>query len=158
MGARSGSTGSEGGAHGNGAGEHRLRGAILAYSATAVGQGGDTLNTTLLSNGKVLVVGGHYDFMLQILGTAELYDPATGTWSAAGSMASARIQHTATLLPTGQVLVTGGMDLNGAHSKAEVYTPKKEPAGGTINSGWLALHRRARCARPGCEDLHLHAK
>ena len=62
---------------------------------------------TLLPNGKILVVGGTNDS--GSLSSTELYDPATGNWSATGSMNAARSQHTATLLPNGKVLVAGGL-------------------------------------------------
>jgi hypothetical protein len=75
---------------------------------------------TVLPSGKVLVVGGRNSS--GVLGTAEEYDPATGTWSAAGALASARELHTATLLGTGKVLVAGG--LNGVSlASAELYDP-----------------------------------
>src|SRR5947207_15254037 len=61
---------------------------------------------TLRPNGKVLVAGGQNGN--SILTSAELYDPASGTWSATGSLATARAFHTATLLPNGKVLVAGG--------------------------------------------------
>ena len=60
----------------------------------------------------------------QVLSSAELYDPATGTWTATGSLGTARDVHTATLLPNGKVLVAGGFD-DGfqALSSAELYDP-----------------------------------
>ncbi|ADO75496.1 Kelch repeat-containing protein [Stigmatella aurantiaca] len=80
---------------------------------------------TLLPNGKVLVAGGyHSTYSYTYLATAELYDPATGTWSPAGAMASPRYQHTATLLPNGKVLVVGGYaGSSGALATAELYDP-----------------------------------
>ena len=63
---------------------------------------------TLLPNGKVLVAGG-YDHS-GTLASAELYDPASGTWTTTGSLTTARDSHTATLLPNGKVLVAGGQD------------------------------------------------
>ncbi|EPX64752.1 hypothetical protein D187_000174 [Cystobacter fuscus DSM 2262] len=78
---------------------------------------------TLLSGGKVLVVGGAgVDAVLSA--AAELYDPATGTWKATGSMKSPRRFHTATLLPNGEVLVAGGYDQHtGIQYAAERYNP-----------------------------------
>ena len=76
---------------------------------------------TLLPNGQVLVAGG---FGGNYLASAELYDPATGLWTATGSMAAARFCHTVTLLPNGQVLVAGGFnDASGALASAELYDP-----------------------------------
>ena len=56
---------------------------------------------TLLPNGKVLVAGG------SPYAGAELYDPASGTWTATGSLNKGYSYDTATLLPNGMVLVTG---------------------------------------------------
>ena len=50
-----------------------------------------------------------------------LYDPAANTWSAAGSLATARQYHTATLLSNGKVLVAGGQGNSGLLASAEVF-------------------------------------
>ncbi|MFT5496467.1 MAG: hypothetical protein ACI9TH_001865, partial [Kiritimatiellia bacterium] len=55
--------------------------------------------------------------------STDLYDPATGTWSAAAPMAIARTRHTATLLTNGKVLVTGGSNGSGL-TQAEIYNPE----------------------------------
>jgi hypothetical protein len=65
---------------------------------------------TLLFSGKVLVAGGFTDIPLA---SAELYDPATGTWAPTRSLAAARDWHTATLLCSGKVLVAGGLQFPG---------------------------------------------
>jgi N-acetylneuraminic acid mutarotase len=65
---------------------------------------------TLLSNGKVLIVGGCEGGGISAtsLTSAELYDPANGTWSYTGSLNTPRSDQTATLLRSGEVLVAGG--------------------------------------------------
>jgi phage baseplate assembly protein gpV len=56
--------------------------------------------------------------------SAELYDPATGTWTVTGSMSIPRSDYTATLLANGQVLVTGGQMADGTiAASAELYDP-----------------------------------
>ncbi len=88
-------------------------------------------NAVLLSNGKVLVTGGvGDDFDENALTTAELYDPATGHWSGVAPMTVGRQLHTATLLPSGKVLVVGGyrgtaFDFapSGALATPELYDP-----------------------------------
>ncbi len=79
----------------------------------------------LLPNGKVLVAGGRTgEFDSGTLASAELYDPATNTWSFTGSLTTARAFHGMTLLPGGKVLVTGGADASGNPlSSAELYDP-----------------------------------
>jgi hypothetical protein len=68
----------------------------------------------LLPDGKVLVAGGFGgsgDYgNTSFLPTAELYNPATGTWSATGTMFEARSLSTATRLPNGKILLAGGMN------------------------------------------------
>jgi hypothetical protein len=68
---------------------------------------------TLLRDGKVLVAGGNIDSSGVVgigccLDTAELYEPAKGTWTATGSMIAPRVDHWATLLHDGTVIVVGG--------------------------------------------------
>jgi hypothetical protein len=48
---------------------------------------------------------------------------ASGTWTVTGSMNTARADHTATLLPNGQVLVAGGKNATGILASAELYNP-----------------------------------
>src|SRR5439155_511013 len=81
---------------------------------------------TLLLNGKVLIAGGFNRNTGFALSSAELYDPATGTWTVTGSLATARDYHTATLMLNGKVLVAGGApDAAGysSLSSVEVYDP-----------------------------------
>jgi hypothetical protein len=90
---------------------------------------------TLLANGKVLIVGGQYQDCCQFNGNygprpvagADLYDPATQTFSPAGTLATGRYEHAAVRLADGRVLVTGGFtDINFGDSttaSAEIYDP-----------------------------------
>ena len=55
--------------------------------------------------------------------SAELWDPATGTFEPAGTLSAPRSDHTASLLPDGRVLVIGGFGRGGVHSSAEIWEP-----------------------------------
>jgi Galactose oxidase, central domain/Kelch motif len=81
---------------------------------------------TLLGSGKVLIAGGGYS-PSNALSSTELYDPATNTFAAAGNTATmnaGRDGSTATLLPSGEVLITGGVDSsNNGLSSTELYNP-----------------------------------
>jgi hypothetical protein len=74
---------------------------------------------TLLPNGKVLIAGGYNS--TGPLSSAELYDPASGTFTASAPMTSARYLHTATLLPNGKVLIAGGQSGSAEVNTAELY-------------------------------------
>ena len=132
---------------------------------------------TLLQNGKVLVAGGLTTSWHSA--SAELYDPASGTWTATGSLNTARSYHTATLLPNGKVLVAGGFDSTASprapncttrraglglpqaastphalsHTATLLQNGKVLVAGGLDNS---RLSRERRTVRPGERDLDCH--
>ncbi len=78
---------------------------------------------TLLSDGRVLLVGGRMSTYLQ-LSEVEVFDPATGTSSLAAPLHTPRISHTATLLHDGRVLVIGGSNYYQSWlADAELYDP-----------------------------------
>jgi WD40 repeat protein len=97
----------------------------------AVARGWHT--ATLLQDGRVLVIGGRTadagsPLSVQDFRSAELYNPATATFTSTGSPARPLSQHTATLLPNGKVLIAGGVDatnpnLTTATATAEIYDP-----------------------------------
>lgn len=100
--------------------------------------------------GAVLVAGGSdSDLLHAALASAELYDPATGTWRPAASMGEGRMVHTATLMPDGKVLVVGGMDDLAGLTSAEVYDPAaKGGAGSWAPAGRLLVARVGHTATP----------
>jgi hypothetical protein len=83
----------------------------------------------LLADGRVLVAGGSNATggSASVLASAEVYDPGTRTWTPAQNLGTARAGQTATLLPGGQVLVTGGQNVVGGLfnplASAELYDP-----------------------------------
>ncbi len=96
----------------------------------------DFHTATLLTNGKVLVTGGHD-------ASAELYDPTSGAFAATGSMSVGRSSHTATLLANGKVLIAGGQNVSGALATAELYDPNN---GTFIATGNMTSQRTSHTA------------
>jgi hypothetical protein len=80
----------------------------------------------LLADGRVLVVGG--SGAINFTPSAEIFDPAAnggeGAWSATGPLTNGRINHTATRLADGRVLVAGGFRSSpGQLTSAEIFDP-----------------------------------
>lgn len=81
---------------------------------------------TLLGDGDILIAGGTIKVGSNQVATnaVQLFHPTTKTFTPAGSMNTARSGHTATLLPDGKVLITGGADAEGhLLASAELYNP-----------------------------------
>jgi alpha-D-ribose 1-methylphosphonate 5-triphosphate synthase subunit PhnH len=84
---------------------------------------------TRLQDGRVLIAGGENSS--GALNGTEVFDPATGAFSAAGNMSAARVDHSATLLADGRVLLAGGRDGAGSLATTEIF----DPATGTFATG-----------------------
>jgi hypothetical protein len=86
----------------------------------------DGHSATPLPDGTVLIAGGlQSESSADFSATAELYDPATATFSRTGDMTTRRYGQTATLLLDGRVLIAGGDLSAGTSASAELYTPTK---------------------------------
>ncbi|MGB8369666.1 MAG: kelch repeat-containing protein [Limisphaerales bacterium] len=88
----------------------------------------DGYTRTELTNGLELVAGGYIRIQVpkeafRYLSSSQLYDPKTGKWQETGEMTTTRSGHVAVLLPTGKVLVAGGLTDKGTFSSAELYDP-----------------------------------
>ena len=98
---------------------------------------------TLLKDGRVLIVGGGDN-------TAELFDPASGTFSFTGPPLNGRLGANATLLLDGRVLIAGGVGLTAGPdghlpllNTSEIF----DPSAGTFSStGTLVQARRQHTA------------
>jgi Abnormal spindle-like microcephaly-assoc'd, ASPM-SPD-2-Hydin/Galactose oxidase, central domain len=100
-----------------------------------------TLLTSGTESGEILITGGANNYFTPsgVFNTAELFNPASNTFSCVGSVSSSppicnqslntgRYGHYALVLTTGpnagQVLIAGGSDVNGAPiASAELYDP-----------------------------------
>lgn len=88
-------------------------------------QGRIGASSVRLRDGQVLAVGGSSSGgpSDRPRRTAELYDPATRTWRATGSMDLDRSDFSTTLLPDGRVLVAGGQGESGLRASTRLYDP-----------------------------------
>jgi len=122
---------------------------IDGFVATgALGTARSYHSSTLLPNGKVLIAGGLSAFSDDDdddddeptrLSSAEVFDPATGTFlPTANKMPSKAAGHTATLLATGKVLVTGG-----GNSNAQLYDTVANTWSSTGNMSSQRSHHTA---------------
>jgi hypothetical protein len=76
---------------------------------------------TLLATGEVLAAGGEVGSGPTLTSSAELYSPATNTWTNVGALAAARSGHAAVRLANGDVLAISGRTAGGAPS-CEIYS------------------------------------
>lgn len=99
-----------------------------------------------LPDGKVLIVGG-IDNQPALLATAEVFDPASDTFSSAGlgSMIVARTDAAAAPLPDGEVLIAGGAGASGPTSSAVLFDPATDTFS---SSGSMIAVRDAPAAAP----------
>ena len=82
---------------------------------------------TRLVDGRVMIAGGCTDSGCDLGSaggeTAELYDPAAGTFSRTGDLTVWRDDHAAIALPDGRVLLVGGWGADGLLDSTDVYDP-----------------------------------
>lgn len=98
-----------------------------AAASMVTGHYGHT--AVLLANGTVLITAGWVEPCAgcppQPTGDTEIYDPTANTWTVVGSLNTTRALHAMVLLPSGNVLVSGGLGgtSSTALSSAELYDP-----------------------------------
>jgi hypothetical protein len=97
----------------------------------------------------VLIAGGRSDAN-GFLGSAEIFDPATETFTATGSMAVPREYATAVTLGDGRVLIAGGRkENNKSLASAEVFDPSTEEFSPVSGAMTVARHSAAGGLLPG---------
>lgn len=118
-----------------------------AWTATAKRKYGGTSSgaPVLLSNGKVLVAGGYGDWdgeedpSFAFTDAAELYDPATGSWTEIARMHEPSRADMATLLPDGKALVVGGYGSWETYDPAtDTWTALAKPTGSGFPTALLS--------------------
>ncbi|MCY1069846.1 hypothetical protein OV090_34210 [Nannocystis sp. RBIL2] len=119
--------------------------------ARPLGEARSSPTATALADGRVLAAGGWrwgylvaWDSEIQEpLASAERYDPATDTWTAAAAMATPRERHAATLLASGEVLVSGGHSIDVALEQDPFFVTASAERYDPVSDSWApaaALH------------------
>lgn len=106
----------------------------------------DRAAAVLLNNGNVLMMGGQDCGPLSCtyFATSEIYNPATGLWSAGPSMSTSRTDFKAVVLGNGKVLAIGGTNGSG-NQTADLYNPATNTFGSAgsfsldMDSGFSAV-------------------
>src|SRR4030095_2323223 len=93
----------------------------------------------------VLITGGR-DSRGTMVATAEVFDPENQTSTAIGVLNTARIDHTATLLANGRVLIAAGTGASGALNSAEIFDPANPGAGFRMLSATMGTARARHTA------------
>lgn len=107
-----------------------------SWTTTASMSAARQRHAAALTNGRVLVAGGPW------VGPAEIYDPATNSWSITGSLTDVRYDLDMAALPDGRVMVTGGYGIRSGYTQTIPTTELWDPATGTWTSaGNLATSR-----------------
>src|SRR4029077_3249140 len=81
-----------------------------------------------------------------IVATVEVFDPANEASTAIGMLNIARIDHTATLLADGRVLIAGGTSASGALTSVEIFDPANPGAGFRVLSAAMGAARTRHTA------------
>ncbi len=120
--------------------------------------------SVLLDDGTVLITGGIRRFgqgVEEILGTAEIFDPSTGTHEllldsngqAMQMKATSRAFHTATRLRDKKILIAGGIGLVNNEKKAiqsaELFDPETRTFSSPSNMGFPRAHHTATLLSTG---------
>lgn len=101
---------------------------------------------TLLADGRVLIVGGHRGRRqnMEVYASAELWNPRSRRFEAAGTLVTPRHKHDAVRLADGRVLVIGGADRSDRvhFATTEIYDPRTA----TFERGPSMANRRYKIA------------
>ena len=93
--------------------------------------------TSLLPDGQVMVAGGNKGS--GVLGSAEIYNSATGTWATASPMHFLREQHIAVGLLNGKILVAGGSNGSVTIPNGEIFDP--------VSATWTEINKMDEARR-----------